>query len=56
MNTLMGTTSNNPLPNHTNDKDLADEFADFFINKIQRIRDNLTENPVYQSTGKIYLG
>ena len=29
VNTLMGTTSNNPLPNHTNDKDLADEFADF---------------------------
>ena len=47
----MGTTSNNPLPNHTNDKDLADKFADFY-EQIQRIRDNLNENPVYQPTGK----
>ena len=52
VNTLMGTTLNNPLPNHTNDKNLADEFADYFMNKIQRIRDNLTEIPVYQPTGK----
>ena len=52
VNTLMGTTSSNPHPNHTNDKLLANEFADFFMNKIQKIRDNLTENPVYQPTGK----
>ena len=52
LNTLMGTTLNNPLPNHTNDKDLSDEFADFFMNKIQRIRDYLTKNPVYQPTEK----
>ena len=41
VNTLMGTFSNNPLPSHTNDKDLAEEFADFFMDKIQKIRDNL---------------
>ena len=52
VNTLMGTTSSNPLPNHTNDKDLAEEFAYFSMDKIQRIRDNLTENPVYQPTRK----
>ena len=52
VNTLMGTTSSNPLPNHTNDKDLAEEFADFFMEKNQGIRDNLTENPVYQLTRK----
>ena len=33
VNTLMGTTLNNPLPNHTSDKDLADEFADFVWTK-----------------------
>ena len=52
MNALSGITSNNPLPNHTNDKDPADEFADFLMNKIKRIRDNHTANAVYQPTGK----
>ena len=55
VNTLMATSSNNPLPNHTNNKDLAEEFADFFMDKIQKIRDNLTENLIYEPTGKIYL-
>ena len=31
---------------------LANEFMDFFMNEIQKIRDNLTENPLYQLTGK----
>ena len=53
VNTLMDTSSSNPLPNHTNDKDLAEEFADFFMDKIQKIRGNLTENPVYQPTKNI---
>ena len=52
VNTLMGTSSNNPLPNYTNDKDLAEEFADFFMDKIQKIRDNLTENLTYEPTRK----
>ena len=52
VNTLMGITLSNLLPNHTNDKLLANEFADFFTNKIQKSRDNLTENPVYQLMGK----
>ena len=42
VNTIMGTSSDNPFPNHTSDKDLAEEFADFFMDKIQKIRDNLT--------------
>ena len=29
VNTLMGTSSSNPLPSHTNNSDLAEEFADF---------------------------
>ena len=52
VNTLMGTSSENPLPNHTSDKDLAEEFADFFMNKIQ-IRDNLTRYLTYEPTKKI---
>ena len=52
-NTLMGTSSNNPLPNHTSNKDLAEEFAGFFMDKIQKIRENLAENPIYKPTRKI---
>ena len=52
VNTIMSTTLNNPLQNHRNDKLLADEFADFLMNKIQKIRSNLTENPAYQPMGK----
>ena len=37
VNTLMGTTLENPLPNHTSNKDLAEEFADFFMDKIQKL-------------------
>ena len=52
VNTLMGTSSNNLLPNHTSDKDLAEEFAEFFMDKIQKIRDNLTKNPTYEPKRK----
>ena len=53
VNTLMGTSSDNPLPNHTSNKDLTEEFADFFMDKIQKIRDNLTRYPTYEPTKKI---
>ena len=49
----MGTSSENALPNHTSDKDLAGEFANFFMDKIQKIRDNLTGYPTYEPTKKI---
>ena len=52
VNTLMGTSSNNPLSNHTNNKDLAEEFANFFMDKIQKNRDNLPENPTYEPARK----
>ena len=52
INTLMFTFSNNPLPNHANNMDLAEEFAGFFMDKIQKIRDNLTENLIYKPTRK----
>ena len=55
VNTLMGTSSNNHLPNHANNKDLAEEFAAFFMDKIQKIRGNLTENPIYKPTRKSIL-
>ena len=36
VNALMGMSSNNPLSNHTNDKDLVEEFADFLWTKSRR--------------------
>ena len=36
LNTLRDTTSSNPLPNHTNDKLLADKFADFLSIKFRK--------------------
>ena len=38
VNTLMGTSSDYSLLNHASDKDLAEEFAAFFMDKIQNIR------------------
>ena len=37
----------NPLPNSDSDKNLANNFASFFINKIRDIRDQLNEYPKY---------
>ena len=42
---LMGDVKNNPLPDHTDDAKLAEEFVDFFIAKIQTIR--FTEFKLY---------
>ena len=44
---MAGKCSLNPLPNSDNDKDLADNFANYFIDKIRNIRDQLDEYPKY---------
>ena len=44
---MTGKHSLNPLPISDNDKNLADDFASFFINKIRDIRDQLNEYPKY---------
>ena len=53
VNTLMGTSSSNPLPSHANNSNLAEDFADFFMGKIENIRENLAENQTYRPTGKM---
>lgn len=35
---LTGTKSENPLPDSVADSKLADDFTDFFMNKIDKIR------------------
>ena len=44
---MTGKRSLNPLPNSDNDKDLADNFANYFIDKIRNVRDQLDEYPKY---------
>lgn len=47
---LTGAESENPLPEDKNDRDLAEEFADFFIGKIENIRSSLAHHPNYKPT------
>ena len=43
---LTGARTDNPLPPHDSDESLANQFADYFITKIDRIRDNFSQTPV----------
>ena len=45
---LTGTTPNNPLPKHDDEEIFANEFADFFIGKIKKIRQELDNKPEYK--------
>ena len=47
---LMGVVMDNPLPDHTDKGDLANKFASYFITKIQNIRDQLDNLPIYHHT------
>ena len=49
---LMGVTKENPLPECDNKEDLANQFAEFFITKIQNIRDKLDSLSVYDHKDK----
>ena len=48
VNHLTGHKQKNPLPARNTNKELADEFADFFISKIVKILQELHEHPLYQ--------
>ncbi len=45
LNNLLHKSHDHPLPDHTDVLDLANEFADYFEDKIERIRQNFTTNP-----------
>ena len=47
LNKLTGKSSENPLPPHTSPSKLADDFADFFLGKIHKIRDALDQHQLY---------
>ena len=46
-NNMTGNISENPLPDLESDEKLANNFADFFIHNIQKIRDSLEHHPKY---------
>ena len=45
---LKGTATENPVPTGKTDNQLAEDFAKFFMNKIQTISDNLADHPLYK--------
>ena len=51
MSYLTGTKVDNPMPEHTDDEQLADEFADFFMGEIKTIHDSLADHLRYNSHG-----
>ena len=44
---LTSMKADNPLPKHDNEENLANEFADYFIGKIEKIRQELNVNSKY---------
>ena len=50
--TLMGKTSHNPMPEVSNNESIAENFANFFIGKVQTIRDSLKDTPRYIPKGR----
>ena len=47
VNEITSSTKDNPLPDGISNQELADQFADYFINKIQLIRDSLDNYDKY---------
>ena len=44
---LTGTSTSNPLPPSLSDEEMVNEFADYFMNKIQSIRESLDSSSKY---------
>ena len=47
VNILAGIKSENPLPLNKTKQELSEEFGDFFLGKIQKIRNDLADKPLY---------
>ena len=48
MSNLTGRNTENPVPGSENIEKLSNEFADYFLEKIQIIRTELDQHPEYQ--------
>ena len=47
LNRIVGRTLENSMPKHDSNDQLAEEFANYFMDKIKKIRDNLEQHPKY---------
>ena len=47
VNRIIGHTSENSMPKHDSDNQLAEDFANYFMNKIKKIRDDLEQHSKY---------
>ena len=52
VNNITGGVKENPLPQCKDDRCLADTFANYFIEKIQKIQDALEDHPLYTPTNQ----
>ena len=48
LNNILGNKNENQLPKGATNSRLAEDFADFFLEKIDKIREGFTNIPVYQ--------
>ena len=48
VSSLTGIKNDNPLPESKSDTDLAERFASFFTEKIEKIRNDLNSHPLYK--------
>ena len=48
LNNILGNKNENQLPKGATDSRLAEDFADFFLEKIDKIREGITNVPAYQ--------
>ena len=49
VNKLTGSIAQNPLPPNKTDEELAEDFAGYFLSKIQKIRETFTNTPPYKT-------
>ena len=48
VNGTIGRSSENLMPKSDSDKELAEEFTDYFMAKIRNIHDSLENHPIYK--------
>ena len=48
----MGNRTQNPLPPNKTDEELAEDFAKFFLSKIEKIREQFIKTPAYKPANK----
>ena len=56
VNSIIGKLEKSPFPDDLSDNDLAEEFEDFFLNKITKIRDDLEQRNSTLIMSRVFTG